>query len=139
MLKRQLNNTTFATFSPSAADSDTEFQLLNILRVTRYSPTQSCATLHPLSNAHADLLISPRFPKLWFVFFNFSSQMAGSLLWPLLGIVLVVFLAFRKTNTGVGHIPIVRYSSYLPDFFNRLIFYPKASSMIYWGYLKVCT
>ncbi|KAJ5573750.1 uncharacterized protein N7459_008177 [Penicillium hispanicum] len=62
--------------------------------------------------------------------------MASSILWPLLGVMFVVFLFLRKTDPRLKHIPIVRYSSYLPDIFNRLIFYPRASSMIYGGYEK---
>ncbi|KAJ5947617.1 hypothetical protein N7466_000632 [Penicillium verhagenii] len=59
--------------------------------------------------------------------------MAGSILWPLLGVLIYFFLR-RSINPRLKHIPIVRYRWYVPDVLNRLIFYPRASSMIYRGY-----
>ncbi|KAJ5913108.1 hypothetical protein N7504_001991 [Penicillium tannophilum] len=61
--------------------------------------------------------------------------MPGYILWPLFGL-LMYFLLRRKTDSRLKHIPVVRYSGYLPDVFNRFIFYPRASSMIYRGYEK---
>lgn len=61
--------------------------------------------------------------------------MPGYILWPLFGL-LMYFLLRRKTDSRLKHIPVVRYSDYLPDVFNRFIFYPRASSMIYRGYEK---
>ncbi|KAJ6022189.1 hypothetical protein N7540_007693 [Penicillium herquei] len=63
--------------------------------------------------------------------------MAGSLVWPLLGAVLVYFLLRRKTDDRLKHIPIVRYSNYLPDILNRIMFYPRAASLIDSGYERV--
>jgi cytochrome P450 monooxygenase len=55
-----------------------------------------------------------------------------------LGVLLVVlYLLRQKPDARLKQIPIIRYSDYLPDLFNRFIFYPKAKSMIYGGYEKV--
>lgn len=63
--------------------------------------------------------------------------MAGSVVWPLLGVMLVFFLLRRKNDTALKNIPYVKYSVWLPDIFNRLFYYPKAASMIYRGYEQV--
>ncbi|KAJ5735838.1 uncharacterized protein N7483_000963, partial [Penicillium malachiteum] len=60
--------------------------------------------------------------------------MAGSLVWPFLGAVLVCLLLRRKTDHRLKHIPIVRYSKYLPDILNRIMFYSRAASLIDSGY-----
>lgn len=66
------------------------------------------------------------------------SQMSDSALWPILGVLLVVlYLLRQKPDARLKQIPIIRYSDFLPDLFNRFIFYPKAKSMIYGGYEKV--
>ncbi|KAJ5708917.1 hypothetical protein N7493_010251 [Penicillium malachiteum] len=62
--------------------------------------------------------------------------MAGSLVWPLLGALLVYFLLRWKTDSRLKHIPIVRFYKYLPDMFNRMIFYPWATWLIDSGYQK---
>ncbi|KAJ5672801.1 hypothetical protein N7507_001928 [Penicillium longicatenatum] len=59
--------------------------------------------------------------------------MAGYIVWPFFGL-LLYFLLRRKTDPRLKHIPVVRYRGYLPDIFNRFIFYPRASSIIYRGY-----
>lgn len=63
--------------------------------------------------------------------------MAGLVLWPLLGVLFVYYLLRTKTHPDLKRIPYVKYNAYLPDILNRLIYYPKASSMIYRGYEKV--
>jgi len=63
--------------------------------------------------------------------------MAGSVAWPLLGVLFVYFLLRTKSHPALKRIPYIKYKAYLPDIFNRLIYYPKASSMIYRGYEKV--
>jgi cytochrome P450 monooxygenase len=62
--------------------------------------------------------------------------MAGYIVWLFFGL-LLYFLLRRKTDPRLKHIPVVRYRGYLPDMFNRFIFYPRASSIIYRGYKKV--
>ncbi|KAJ5108616.1 hypothetical protein N7456_005291 [Penicillium angulare] len=62
--------------------------------------------------------------------------MADSVFWPLVGVVLMFLMLHGKTNPRLKHIPIVRYSNYLPTFVNRILYYPRAASMIYWGYEK---
>ncbi|KAK4868764.1 hypothetical protein LT330_006966 [Penicillium expansum] len=57
--------------------------------------------------------------------------------WPLVGVLVVVFyLLQRPPASSLRHIPTVKYKAYLPDFINRLIYYPKAASMISEGYEK---
>lgn len=63
--------------------------------------------------------------------------MTGLVVWPVLAAVLVYFLLRRKAHPALKHIPYVKYKSWLPDIFNRFLYYPKAASMIYWGYEKV--
>lgn len=63
--------------------------------------------------------------------------MAASAIWPILGILLALYLLRQKPDARLKQIPIIRYSAFLPDLFNRFIFYPKAKSMIYWAYEKV--
>ncbi|KAJ5099680.1 hypothetical protein N7532_006681 [Penicillium argentinense] len=65
--------------------------------------------------------------------------MAGLLTGPFLGAALLFFLFFRKWNSGLDHIPLVKYNSYLPDILNRIIYYPKAWLMIQRGYELVWT
>ena len=61
-----------------------------------------------------------------------------ALFWPLLGVLAVVlYLLQRPPASSLRHIPTVKYSAYLPNFINRLIYYPKAASMISEGYQKV--
>ncbi|KAJ5182992.1 hypothetical protein N7492_000608 [Penicillium capsulatum] len=62
--------------------------------------------------------------------------MPGLLVWPLLGATLVLFLLRTRPTARLKHIPIVRYYAYLPDIFNRIVFYPRAPSLIYRGYAK---
>lgn len=64
--------------------------------------------------------------------------MTGPVIWPVLAAVLVYFLLRRKARPALKHIPYVKYNAWLPDIFNRFLYYPKAASMIYWGYEKVC-
>ncbi|KAJ5165495.1 Small-subunit processome Utp12 [Penicillium coprophilum] len=56
--------------------------------------------------------------------------------WPLVGVLIVVFYLLQRPTSSLKHIPIIRYNAYLPDFINRLIYYPKAASMISAGYKK---
>ncbi|CAG8046793.1 unnamed protein product [Penicillium nalgiovense] len=57
--------------------------------------------------------------------------------WPLVGVLVVVlYLLQRPPASSLGHIPTVKYNAYLPNFINRLIYYPKAASMISEGYQK---
>lgn len=65
------------------------------------------------------------------------SQMTVSAIWPILGVLLVLYLLRQKPDARLKQIPIIRYSGFLPDLINRLIFYFKAKSMIYGGYEKV--
>ncbi|KAJ5906643.1 uncharacterized protein N7473_003559 [Penicillium subrubescens] len=60
--------------------------------------------------------------------------MAGLAVWLSLGVFLALYLLRQKPDARLKQIPIIRYSDFLPDLFNRLIFYPKAKSMIYWAY-----
>ncbi|OQE02171.1 hypothetical protein PENVUL_c040G09716 [Penicillium vulpinum] len=63
--------------------------------------------------------------------------MTGLPLWPLVGVLVVVlYLLRRPPASSLRHIPTIRYNEYLPDFINRLIYYPKAASMISEGYKK---
>lgn len=64
--------------------------------------------------------------------------MAGLPFWPLIGVLAVVlYLLRRPPPSSLRHIPTVKYNAYLPDFINRLMYYPKAASMISEGYEKV--
>lgn len=63
--------------------------------------------------------------------------MAGPVVWAVLAAVLVYLLLRKKAHPALKHIPYVKYNAWLPDIFNRLLYYPKAASMIYWGYEKV--
>ncbi|KGO43415.1 Cytochrome P450 [Penicillium expansum] len=57
--------------------------------------------------------------------------------WPLVGVLVVVlYLLQRPPASSLRHIPTVKHKAYLPDFINRLIYYPKAASMISEGYEK---
>jgi cytochrome P450 monooxygenase len=50
-------------------------------------------------------------------------------------LLLVIYLLQRAlSNSSLKHIPILKFNRYLPDFINRLIYYPKAASLIYRGY-----
>lgn len=60
----------------------------------------------------------------------------GNIQLSLLG-VLLIYLFCRRPNTKLGHIPIVKFNRCLPNIINRLIYYPKAWSMIQWGYDQV--
>jgi hypothetical protein len=61
-----------------------------------------------------------------------------ALFWPLIGVLVVVlYLLQRPPASSLRHIPTVKYNAYLPNFINRLIYYPKAASMISEGYQKV--
>ncbi|KAI2695883.1 hypothetical protein CBS147332_9268 [Penicillium roqueforti] len=63
--------------------------------------------------------------------------MAGLPFWPLIGVLAVVlYLLRRPPPSSLRHIPTVKYNAYLPDFINRLMYYPKAASMISEGYEK---
>ncbi|KAJ5323672.1 hypothetical protein N7476_002272 [Penicillium atrosanguineum] len=62
--------------------------------------------------------------------------MAGSFVWPLLGVLFVYFCLQKRSHPALRRIPYVKYNAYMPDIFNRLIYYPKAKSMIYRGYEK---
>lgn len=64
--------------------------------------------------------------------------MAGAVVWPLLAAVLAYILLRKKGHPALKQIPYVKSNAYLPDIFNRFLYYPKAASMIYWGYEKVC-
>lgn len=65
-------------------------------------------------------------------------MMAGLPFWPLVGVLVVVlYLLQRPPASSLRHIPTVKYNAYLPNFLNRLIYYPKAASMISEGYEKV--
>ncbi|CAP96530.1 Pc21g16330 [Penicillium rubens Wisconsin 54-1255] len=60
-----------------------------------------------------------------------------ALFWPLIGVLFVVlYLLQRPPASSLRHIPTVKYNAYLPNFINRLIYYPKAASMISEGYQK---
>ncbi|KAJ6131958.1 hypothetical protein N7471_007173 [Penicillium samsonianum] len=64
-------------------------------------------------------------------------MMAGLPFWPLVGVLVVVlYLLQRPPASSLRHIPTVKYNAYLPNFLNRLIYYPKAASMISEGYEK---
>ncbi|KAJ5832013.1 hypothetical protein N7474_000324 [Penicillium riverlandense] len=65
---------------------------------------------------------------------HFELHMAA--IWPLtLALLLVVYLLQRaQSNASLKHIPILKFNRYLPDLVNRLIYYPKAASLIYRGY-----
>lgn len=63
--------------------------------------------------------------------------MAGSFVWPLLGVLFVYFCLQKKSHPALQRIPYVKYNAFMPDIFNRLIYYSKAKSMIYRGYEKV--
>jgi cytochrome P450 monooxygenase len=66
--------------------------------------------------------------------------MAGSAFWPLVGVfVAVLYILRRAQPSTLKHIPTVTYNPYLPDFFNRIMYYPKAASIIKKGYEKVYT
>ncbi|KAJ5689253.1 hypothetical protein N7462_003645 [Penicillium macrosclerotiorum] len=62
--------------------------------------------------------------------------MASSIVWSLLGVLLVLYILRRKTDNGLTKVPVVKYIYFLPNIFNRLIFYPKAKQMIYKGYAQ---
>ncbi|KAJ5803910.1 uncharacterized protein N7518_000213 [Penicillium psychrosexuale] len=63
--------------------------------------------------------------------------MAGLPFWPLIGVLVVVlYLLRRPPPSSLRHIPTVKYNACLPDFINRLMYYPKAASMISEGYEK---
>ncbi|KAJ5665206.1 uncharacterized protein N7477_007654 [Penicillium maclennaniae] len=62
--------------------------------------------------------------------------MAGSFVWPFLGVLFVYFCLRKKSHPALQRIPYVKYNAFMPDIFNRLIYYPKAKSMIYRGYEK---
>ncbi|KAF7716423.1 Cytochrome P450 monooxygenase [Penicillium ucsense] len=62
--------------------------------------------------------------------------MAFCIVWPILGLFLVLYLLRQKPDARLANIPIFRYSNLLPDLFNRFIFYPKGVSLIYAGYQK---
>lgn len=77
---------------------------------------------------------------MWFLQFTSCfpvTQMAGLAAWLSLGVLLALYLLRQKSDSRLKQIPIIRYSNFLPDLFNRFIFYPKAKSMIYWGYENV--
>ncbi|KAJ5775183.1 uncharacterized protein N7511_000194 [Penicillium nucicola] len=66
-----------------------------------------------------------------------SLQMAGSASWPLVGVLVAVLFIWRRGQPStLKHIPTVRYNRYLPDLINRVMYYPKAASMIKMGYDK---
>ncbi|OQD88229.1 hypothetical protein PENANT_c004G01923 [Penicillium antarcticum] len=66
-----------------------------------------------------------------------SLQVTGSAFWPLLGVfVAVLYVLQRAQPSALKHIPTVKYNPYLPDFINRIMYYPKAASMIKKGYHK---
>lgn len=67
-----------------------------------------------------------------------SSKMAGSFVWPLVAVVLVYVLLRKKAYPTLKNIPYVKYNAWMPDIFNRLLYYPKAAEMIHRGYEKVC-
>ncbi|CAI7651850.1 unnamed protein product [Penicillium glandicola] len=57
--------------------------------------------------------------------------------WPLVGVLVVVlYLLQRPPASSFRHIPTIRYNAYLPDFVNRVIYYPKAASMITEAYKR---
>lgn len=62
--------------------------------------------------------------------------MVGFPFWPV-GVLIVVYLLWRAPVSTLRHVPTVRYKWYLPDFVNRMLYYPKAASMISQGYHKV--
>ncbi|KAJ5795187.1 hypothetical protein N7457_001786 [Penicillium paradoxum] len=62
--------------------------------------------------------------------------MAGFAFWPLVGVLVVVYLLWRAPASSLRQVPTVRYKWYLPDFLNRILYYPKAASMISRGYHK---
>jgi len=57
-------------------------------------------------------------------------------MWSLtVALLVVVYLLQRMpSNSSLKHIPILKFNHYFPDFVNRLIYYPKAASLIYRGY-----
>lgn len=65
---------------------------------------------------------------------HFEVDMAA--IWPLIvALLLVVYLLqLAQSNSSLKHIPILKFNRYLPDFVNRLVYYPKAASLIYRGY-----
>jgi cytochrome P450 monooxygenase len=64
--------------------------------------------------------------------------LARSSLWPLLGVIVAVLYILRRARPStLKHVPTVKYNPYLPDFINRIMYYPKAASMIKQGYEKV--
>lgn len=61
--------------------------------------------------------------------------------WPLaIGFILSLFAVLKKKPPGYTmDIPIVRYSRYLPDWVNGLLFYAVGSKLIDDAYEKVCS
>ena len=63
--------------------------------------------------------------------------MEGLVFWPIIGLLIVAYLV-RASAPTLQDIPTVKYHPYLPNFINRILYYPKAASMISQGYYKVC-
>lgn len=61
--------------------------------------------------------------------------------WPLaIGFILSLFMVLKKKPPGYTmNIPVVRYSCFLPDFVNGLLFYAVGSKLIDDAYEKVCS
>lgn len=56
----------------------------------------------------------------------------------LLALFILGILALYKSDRGLMDVPTIKYSRFLPTFFNRVIFYAVGSSLIDEGYEKVC-
>lgn len=107
---------------------------LNTIRQHSVPPS-----LHPSSSSHKKKPESPDVSSRSVSpsFISPATTMTGPIVWPVLAAALVYFLLQRKSHPALKHIPYVKYNAWLPGIFNRFLYYPKAASMIYWGYEKV--
>lgn len=64
-------------------------------------------------------------------------MMENHFFWPIIGL-LVVLMLRRASGSSLKNVPTVKYHRFLPNVVNRILYYPKATSMISQGYYKVC-
>lgn len=55
-----------------------------------------------------------------------------------LALIFGLFVLFNKPAHGSVDIPTVKYSRFLPNFVNRLVYNAVGARLIDWGYEKVC-
>jgi cytochrome P450 monooxygenase len=63
--------------------------------------------------------------------------MDESLFWPIIGLLAVVYL-MQASAPALKGVPTVKFHRFLPNFINRILYYPKAASLIAKGYNQVC-